>query len=996
MAAPGLKHFDHDSKILRQAARNWQRRRSERERIKANLAAGRIAAVESTERINMNRRMQSEARMSRALREAKGVAERVRPALLAQFSQERVIGDRDFVGIEFLEMAMAVGRFVGRINIRSRPQATEGFGTGFMVSPRLMLTNNHVLPADDLAVHSEVEFDYQRDRRGRELPVVSYRLAPQDFFITHPGLDFSLVAVRLRPDTQLKSYTWMKLRPESGKALLGQPVNIIQHPRGQMKQIVLRSNKLVDNFDDFVHYETDTDPGSSGSPVLSDQWQVVALHHSGVPKTDDEGNYLDLDGGIWTPGIDDEDRLAWIANEGIRVSSILKFLQEREAEGAFDAAQQSLLRELFDEEPLDPMEAAIAALKPPDVAPPPAVAGGNGVTMTIPLHVTVTLGTPVVGGQQAGAAQGGAAQAGGAQAGGGQQGPANGRQAQAGGDGGDGADQPPAAGGKGDTAKPKKRSAQKPKMTPELKEKLVAARKELANRPDVLSVELGYVFRNGWITDERAIVVTRRPKAGVPKRREATYAALPKNVEGLPLEVVEPSIEDLIRHIRPGRATEEAFGRFALSQEITYVPPQETPPEAITGTMRVIAHLSPDAGWPQLEEFLKQTSKRLVIGVFDFGAPHVVKELATLKRKTSFEDLKLVMQRGESVGEGTKEDDLHDQEVVDELEEALGNRFDNAWVKIGSVNGWVASSYHIKVIVRDGTACWLSSGNLQSSNQPDANPLADDPPVRKWLNKFNREWHAIVANEDLAQVFEKYLLHDFDNNQEGIGFDELALPDVLVPAALFVPTPAEDAKPFQYFEPFDETREFTVQPLLTPDEESYHKVVLDLINNAESELLIQNQTFNAPKEGHDKLQELLEAVLARQEAGVTVKIIFRLLDRTKVRKNLEALQDLGFNMDNIRVQRNCHTKGMVVDKKKVLLGSQNWSNAGVSVNRDASLLFDDEPLAAYFREVFDHDWNSLARSDIGPATGEVELVSANVETPKGKVRLSWKDYMEMQ
>jgi len=40
------------------------------------------------------------------------------------------------------------------------------------------------------------------------------------------------------------------------------------------------------------------------------------------------------------------------------------------------------------------------------------------------------------------------------------------------------------------------------------------------------------------------------------------------------------------------------------------------------------------------------------------------------------------------------------------------------------VNGWVASSYHIKVAVRDDEAAWLSSGNWQSSNQPPADPLA--------------------------------------------------------------------------------------------------------------------------------------------------------------------------------------------------------------------------------------------------------------------------------
>jgi phosphatidylserine/phosphatidylglycerophosphate/cardiolipin synthase-like enzyme len=86
---------------------------------------------------------------------------------------------------------------------------------------------------------------------------------------------------------------------------------------------------------------------------------------------------------------------------------------------------------------------------------------------------------------------------------------------------------------------------------------------------------------------------------------------------------------------------------------------------------------------------------------------------------------------------------------------------------------------------------------------------------------------------------------------------------------------------------------------------------------------------------------------------------------------------------------------IVVDRKRVLLGSQNWSNDGVSVNRDASLLFDDEELAGYFAKIFDHNWNNLAKRDIGSERVPIELVAADESTPPGMVRLSWKDYMEM-
>jgi phosphatidylserine/phosphatidylglycerophosphate/cardiolipin synthase-like enzyme len=186
---------------------------------------------------------------------------------------------------------------------------------------------------------------------------------------------------------------------------------------------------------------------------------------------------------------------------------------------------------------------------------------------------------------------------------------------------------------------------------------------------------------------------------------------------------------------------------------------------------------------------------------------------------------------------------------------------------------------------------------------------------------------------------------------------------------------------------------FTVTPLLTPD--NYHDKVLELVRSAQQELLIQNQTFNAPKEDHHELKELVDAVLEKQRAGVSVRVIFRLFFRSDARKNLSALKDMGFNMDFFRVQKNCHTKGIIVDGKRVLLGSQNWSNYGVSDNRDASLLFEDAELAAYFKKVFEHDWLALADKDIGPEDEEIELATSLEKTPPGMVRLTWKDYMEL-
>src|SRR5208283_285058 len=61
-------------------------------------------------------------------------------------------------------------------------------------------------------------------------------------------------------------------------------------------------------------------------------------------------------------------------------------------------------------------------------------------------------------------------------------------------------------------------------------------------------------------------------------------------------------------------------------------------------------------------------------------------------------------------------------------------------------------AYHIKVIVRDGHSLWLSSGNLNNSNEP--NPAS--PPSHE-----DRDWHVIIEDRQLAKTFEAYLNQDF-------------------------------------------------------------------------------------------------------------------------------------------------------------------------------------------------------------------------------------------
>jgi endonuclease G, mitochondrial len=247
---------------------------------------------------------------------------------------ERVVFGDDLMNINYLGLGIKASRPVARIQVRDGNGAQIGWGSGFMISDELLITNNHVLPDTTIAGASRLQMPGEDDLDGNPLGVQVFTLDPNRFFVTSPEgeLDYSIVAVAAQADgTTVASYGFNKLVGATGKLVKGEYVSIIQFPKGGQKQVALRQNQVVDIFDRFIHYETDTAPGSSGAPVMNDQWEVVALHHSGVPETRN-GKWVNIDGGIWKES-EGEERVHWIANEGVRISAIVADLKKRPLQG---------------------------------------------------------------------------------------------------------------------------------------------------------------------------------------------------------------------------------------------------------------------------------------------------------------------------------------------------------------------------------------------------------------------------------------------------------------------------------------------------------------------------------------------------------------------------------------------------------------------------------------------------------------------------------------
>jgi endonuclease G len=340
----------------------------------------------------------------------------------ARIDVERIFNANDLLNVNYFQLGFTASEAVCRIAVRDATGRLVGYGTGFLISPRLLLTNHHVLHSGDEARKSEAEFHYQFAPDGAMMSSERYVLQPEVFFFTSEELDFSVVAVSERSvgNKPLATFGYLTLNPATGKVVPNECLTVIQHPGGDVKQIAVRENQMLETQDNTLWYRTDTSPGSSGSPVFNDSWQVVALHHAGVPKKDADGNWLTTTGLPWKAGMD-ESKIQWLANEGIRVSRIFETLKAAYPDqplvsAALQGQSPALTTPMVEASmaranaiPADTGAAAIrdTSLRPRGdagvahqlaAAPRPAASGaavavgGNAVHLTIPLQITVELG----------------------------------------------------------------------------------------------------------------------------------------------------------------------------------------------------------------------------------------------------------------------------------------------------------------------------------------------------------------------------------------------------------------------------------------------------------------------------------------------------------------------------------------------------------------------------------------------------------------------------
>ena len=188
--------------------------------------------------------------------------------------------------INFLERGISASRSVAKVEIKNGSVIEVGTGFLFKIegsTDLYFMTNYHVISDKADIERTRIIFNYEEDIRGESKPSKSFKIDVDGPWHISPVKELDATIFRLKSEDQsLDAFGFLTLKKTNVKK--NDFVNIIQHPAGQMKQISLYHNIVTSASDREVQYLTDTLKGSSGAPVFNSNWEVVALHHSGGSK----------------------------------------------------------------------------------------------------------------------------------------------------------------------------------------------------------------------------------------------------------------------------------------------------------------------------------------------------------------------------------------------------------------------------------------------------------------------------------------------------------------------------------------------------------------------------------------------------------------------------------------------------------------------------------------------------------------------------------------
>jgi V8-like Glu-specific endopeptidase len=228
------------------------------------------------------------------------------------------------VDFAFIDHAHLIARSIARLTVprivNGVPVGQAAYGTGWIIAPGILMTNHHVIevrdgqPANlsDFQAQAErvtADFDYHTETGGATLKCQGSKL-----LTCSRELDYAVI--ELEQAEKIADRQPIPVVPAPRELHRGARVNIVQHPQGGPLRFAIRNNFFVrpSQRPAFVLYQTDTEPGASGSPACNDDWQVIALHHASLQVPSELVPQNVLDGQL---------RKVTVLNEAVQIHEIL-------------------------------------------------------------------------------------------------------------------------------------------------------------------------------------------------------------------------------------------------------------------------------------------------------------------------------------------------------------------------------------------------------------------------------------------------------------------------------------------------------------------------------------------------------------------------------------------------------------------------------------------------------------------------------------------------
>lgn len=362
------------------------------------------------------------------------------------------------------------------------------------------------------------------------------------------------------------------------------------------------------------------------------------------------------------------------------------------------------------------------------------------------------------------------------------------------------------------------------------------------------------------------------------------------------------------------------------------------------GNATVTAFVSPDSSFGVLDGAISRANREILVNAYELTHPGIGDLLiAAHQRGVSI----LVLLEGGPVG-GISPD-----------EEGLCAALNRSGIPLfrmtTTLDAHARYRYdHAKYMVIDGTGLFVSTENFGVHGYP--------PPGYSG----NRGWGAYVEEPGVAGYFREVFSADIHGG------------DVIpyTPPSREIATPS--LLPYQVMFPSLRATNATVTPILAPDTSGE---VISLLARAKERIEIEQASIR--NASGDELDPFLSEAVNASRRGVAVRI---LLDGSRYNDEGPADNNEMVDLVNSIARREAlpisarildpesgnleaiHTKGVVVDRRVVLISSINWNWNSPNFNREAGVILEDPAVGGYFSSVFEEDWNRAGSGEgsVGP------------------------------